>query len=102
MLTMSAIVHVRSRSGVSWLHMVHGPRSAVDCEVMPRTKAPRGRIALDKRTHIPDGVAVHLSAVDEQNRKELDAAIEAGERELDLGNGIAADELWARLRAIPC
>lgn len=65
-----------------------------------------GRIVLDEPTNLPEGAEVRLLAVDsddldEQDRKELRAAIEAGERELDLGRGVVEDELWARLRAIP-
>jgi hypothetical protein len=76
--------------------------------VMPAFKArvQGGRIVLDEPTNLPDGAEVRLLAVDgddldEQDRKALHAAIEAGERELDLGRGVAEDELWARLRAIP-
>jgi hypothetical protein len=75
---------------------------------MPAFKArvQGGRIVLDEPTNLPDGAEVRLLAVDggdldAQDRKELHAAIEAGERELDLGRGVAEDELWARLRAIP-
>jgi hypothetical protein len=76
--------------------------------VMPAFKArvQGGRIVLDEPTNLPEGAEVRLLAIDgddldEQDRKELHAAIEAGERELDLGRGVAEDELWAGLRAIP-
>jgi hypothetical protein len=54
--------------------------------------------------NLPDGAEVRLLAVDgddldEQDRKELHAAIEAGERELDLGRGAAEGELADVIRA---
>jgi hypothetical protein len=54
---------------------------------MPAFKArvQGGRIVLDEPTNLPEGAEVRLLAVDgddldEQDRKELHAAIEAGER----------------------
>lgn len=58
---------------------------------------------LDEPTNLPEGAEVRLLAVDgddldEQDRKELHAVIEAGERELDLGNGVAEDAAIDRVR----
>jgi hypothetical protein len=71
---------------------------------MPAFKArvQGGRIVLDEPTNLPEGAEVRLLAVDgddldEQDRKELHAAIEAGERELDLGHGVAEDEAINRV-----
>jgi hypothetical protein len=75
---------------------------------MPAFKArvQGGRIVLDEPTNLPEGAEVRLLAVDgddldEDDRMQLHAAIEAAEDELNLGRGVTEDELWARLRAIP-
>jgi hypothetical protein len=85
-----------------------GAGKAVTIHSMPAFKATvrQGRIVLDEPTTLPEGAEVRLVAVDgddldEDERRELDAAIAAAEQELDSGQGVPVDELWARLRAIP-
>jgi hypothetical protein len=75
---------------------------------MPAFKATvrQGRIVLDEPTNLPEGAEVRLLAVDgddldEQERRELDAAIAAAEQELDEGQAMTEAQLWARLRAMP-
>jgi hypothetical protein len=59
---------------------------------MPAFKATvrHGRIVLDEPTTLPEGAEVRLVA-----------AIAAAEQELDDGQAVPPDALWARLRAIP-
>jgi hypothetical protein len=57
-----------------------------------------GRIILDEPTNLPEGAEVRLMALDaddldEQERRELGAAIAAAERELDLGQREATAQL---------
>jgi hypothetical protein len=71
-----------------------------------KAKVRQGRIVLDEPTNLPEGAEVRLLAVDgddldEHERQELDAAIAAAERELDAGQAVTEDQLWARLRSIP-
>ena len=86
----------------------HAARKAVTLQPMRAFKARvrQGRIVLDEPTNLPEGAEVRLLAVDgddldEDERRELDAAIAAAERELDAGHAVTEDQLWARLRAIP-
>jgi hypothetical protein len=65
-----------------------------------------GRLVLDEPTNLPEGAEVRLVAVDgdeldEEERAALHESIEASERELDAGQAVSEQELWARLRAIP-
>lgn len=53
---------------------------------------------LDEPTNLPEGAEVRLLPVDGgdlggQDRKELHAALEAGEQELDVGRGVAESDL---------
>ena len=64
-----------------------------------------GRLVLDEPTNLPDGAEVHVALVDgddldDEERAALHAAIEASEAELDAGQAVTEDELWARLRAL--
>lgn len=65
-----------------------------------------GRLVLDEPTNVPEGAEVRIVAVDgdeldDQERAALHASIEAAESELDAGQSVTEQELWARLRAIP-
>ena len=66
-----------------------------------------GRIVVDQPTDLPDGTELYLVPIqdgdelDEDERAALHAAIEEGEHELDAGQVVSEEELWARLRAIP-
>ena len=65
-----------------------------------------GRLVLDEPTNLPEGAEVRIVAVDgdeldDQERAALHASIEAAEGELDAGQSVTEQELWARLRAIP-
>lgn len=64
-----------------------------------------GRLMLDEPTNLPDGAEVRVALVDDDElddaeRAQLHAAIQAAEAELDDGRGVGEDELWTRLRAI--
>ena len=64
-----------------------------------------GRLVLDEPTNLPEGAEVRVALVDDDElddaeRAELHAAIVASEAELDAGQGVSEDEIWARLRAI--
>ncbi len=64
-----------------------------------------GRLVLDEPTNLPEGAEVRLALIDDDElddaeRAELHAAIVAAEAELDAGQAVSEDELWARLRAI--
>ncbi len=64
-----------------------------------------GRLVLDEPTNLPEGAEVRLALIDDDElddaeRAELHAAIVAAEAELDAGQVVSEDELWARLRAI--
>ena len=64
-----------------------------------------GRLVLDEPTNLPDGAEVLVALVDgddldDEERAALHAAIEASEAELDAGEVVTDDELWARLRAL--
>jgi hypothetical protein len=75
---------------------------------MPVFKAHvrNGRIVVDQPTDLPDGTELYLLPIqdgDELNDEEraaLHAAIEEAENELDAGQVVSEEELWARLRAI--
>ena len=66
-----------------------------------------GRIVVDEPTDLPDGTELYLLPIedgdelDDQERAALHAAIEEAEKELDGGQVVSEEELWARLRAIP-
>jgi hypothetical protein len=64
-----------------------------------------GRLMLDEPTNLPEGAEVRVALVDsdelnDAERAELHAAILAAEKELDAGQVVGEEELWARLRAI--
>ncbi len=64
-----------------------------------------GRLVLDEPTNLPEGAEVRVALVDgddldDAERAELHAAILAAEQELDAGQAVSEEELWARLRAI--
>jgi len=64
-----------------------------------------GRLVLDEPTNLPEGAEVRVALVDDDElddaeRARLHAEILAAEAELDAGQGLGEDELWARLRAI--
>jgi len=64
-----------------------------------------GRLVLDEPTNLPEGAEVRVALVDgddldDAERVELHAAILAAEQELDAGQGVSEEDLWARLRAI--
>ena len=66
-----------------------------------------GRLILDEPTDLPEGTVVPLEIandwddLDDQERAALHASIDEAERELDAGQVVSEEELWARLRAIP-
>ena len=66
-----------------------------------------GRIVVDEPTDLPDGTELYLLPIqdgdelDDEERAALHAAIEESETELDAGQVVSEEELWARLRAIP-
>ena len=66
-----------------------------------------GRIVVDEPTDLPDGTELYLLPIqegdelDDGERAALHAALEEGEKELDAGQIVSEEELWARLRAIP-
>jgi len=60
---------------------------------------------LDEPTNLPEGAEVRVALVDgdeldDRERAELHAAIMAAEAELDAGQAVTEDDLWARLRAV--
>jgi hypothetical protein len=64
-----------------------------------------GRLVLDEPTNLPEGAEVRVALVDgdeldDRERAELHAAIMAAEAELDAGQAVTEDDLWARLRAV--
>ena len=64
-----------------------------------------GRLVLEEPTNLPEGAEVRVALVDgddldDSERAELHAAILAAEQELDAGQALSEEELWARLRAI--
>jgi len=65
-----------------------------------------GRIVVDKPTDLPDGTELYLLPIKdgdelgEEERAALHAAIEEAENELDAGQIVSEEDLWARLRAI--
>ncbi len=70
-----------------------------------KARVKGGRLVLDEPTNLPDGAEVHVALVDgddldDEERAALHAAIEASEAELDAGEVVTDDELWARLRAL--
>jgi hypothetical protein len=66
-----------------------------------------GRIVVDDPTDLPDGTELYVlplsegDELDADERAALHAAIEEAEGELDAGEVVSEEELWARLRAIP-
>lgn len=79
----------------------HGPMKAF------RARVRNGRIFVDEPTDLPDGTDVYLLPIrdgdelDDEDRAALATAIEDAEKELDAGQVVTEEELWARLRAIP-
>lgn len=62
-----------------------------------------GRLVFDEPTNLPEGAEVRVALVDgdeldDRERAELHAAILAAEAELDAGQVVSEDDLWARLR----
>ena len=72
-----------------------------------KIRVENGRIKLDEPTDLPEGTELYLVAadigdeLDDEERAALHASIEEAERELDAGQVVSEEELWARLRAIP-
>jgi hypothetical protein len=66
-----------------------------------------GRIVVDDPTDLPDGTELYVlplgegDELDDDERAALHAAIAEAEGELDAGQVVSEEELWARLRAIP-
>jgi hypothetical protein len=65
-----------------------------------------GRLVLDEPTNLPEGAEVRVARVDadeldDQERAELHAALLAAEAELDAGQVVSEDDLWARLQPGP-
>jgi hypothetical protein len=66
-----------------------------------------GRIVVDEPTDLPDGTELYVvplregDELDDDERAALHAAIVEAEGELDAGQVVSEEELWARLRAIP-
>jgi hypothetical protein len=65
-----------------------------------------GRLVLDEPTQLPEGAEVRLVVIDgdeldDEERAALHASIVAAEQELDAGQALSEEELWARLRALP-
>ena len=63
-----------------------------------------GRLVLDEPTNLPVGAEVRVALVDgdeldDHERAELHSAIVAAEAELDAGQVVTEDDLWARLRS---
>lgn len=73
----------------------------------PKIRVENGRIKLDEPTDLPEGTELYLVPVDkgddldDEERAALHASIEEAEREIDAGQVVREEELWARLRAIP-
>ncbi len=69
-----------------------------------KARVRNGRLVLDEPTDLPEGAEVQVAIIDDdlddEDRAELHAAIKASEAELDDGQVVPEDELWARLRAI--
>jgi hypothetical protein len=63
-----------------------------------------GQLVVDEPLDLPEGSEVRVALVDDElddaERAQLEAAIEESEAELDAGQGMTEDELWARLRAL--
>jgi hypothetical protein len=62
-----------------------------------------GRLVLDEPTNLPEGTEVSVALVDgdeldDRERAELHAAIQAAEEELDAGQVVTEADLWKRLR----
>jgi hypothetical protein len=66
-----------------------------------------GRIVVDQPTDLPDGTELYLLPIqdgDELNDEEhaaLHASIEQAEKELDAGQVVSKEELWARASGHP-
>lgn len=61
-----------------------------------------GRLVLDEPTNLPEGAEVRVALLDgdeldDRERAELHAAIMSAEAEMDAGQAVTEDELWARL-----
>ncbi|HKY37724.1 MAG TPA: hypothetical protein VJN18_17400 [Polyangiaceae bacterium] len=80
---------------------------------VPKIRVENGRIQIDEPTDLPNGTELYVvpaeqlegthanDDLDDEERAELHASIEEAERELDAGQVVSEEELWARLRAIP-
>jgi hypothetical protein len=60
---------------------------------------------LNEPTNLPEGAEVQVALVDDDDlydaeRAELRAAILAAEKDLDSGQIVSEEDLWARLRAV--
>jgi hypothetical protein len=63
-----------------------------------------GRLVLDEPTELPEGAEVQVAIIDGDEldggeRSELHKAIAAAEAEIDAGQAVSEEELWARVRA---
>ena len=71
-----------------------------------RAHVKDGRIVVDEPTDLPEGTELYVlplrdgDELDDEDRAALHAAIAEAEQELDAGQVVSEQELWARLRAI--
>jgi predicted DNA-binding antitoxin AbrB/MazE fold protein len=70
-----------------------------------RGRIESGRIVVDEPIDLPDGTEVEIAVADHdemtaEERSELDASIERGMEQAARGEGISAEEMLRRLRAI--
>jgi hypothetical protein len=70
-----------------------------------RGRIERGRIIVDDPIDLPDGTEVEIAVAEcdemtAEERAELDASIERGMEQAARGEGISAEEMIRRLRAI--
>lgn len=66
-----------------------------------------GQVVFDEPANLPEGTEVRVvlgadleDDLDDAERAELHAAIATAEAEIDAGQVVGEDEVWARLRAI--
>jgi hypothetical protein len=70
-----------------------------------RGRIESGRIVVDEPIDLPDGTEVEIAVAEgddmsPEERAELDASIERGMAQAEHGEGISAEEMLRRLRAI--
>jgi len=67
-----------------------------------RARVRNGRLVLDEPTDLPEGTEVELASVDDElddeDRAQLHAALDAADDELRAGKGIPGDGIVAALR----